>query len=93
MQCIDGAKGLAGASWSQPKVKWFRNAIWLLGGIRGKPEGYCLKMRRAIKCSQCYRAFYAAAGALVKTKTTDDFAVTELEGPRQLKENSKEHTY
>ena len=51
-----GVKGLAGVSWGQPKVKWFRNAIWLLRVIRGQPEGYCLEMRRAIKCSQSYRA-------------------------------------
>ena len=26
-------------------------------------------------------------------KTTENFAVTELEGPRHLEENFKEHTY
>ena len=56
MQCIDGVKGLTGVSWGQPKVKLPRNAIWLLGVIRGQPEGNYLEMRRAIKCSQYYRA-------------------------------------
>ena len=44
--------------WGQPKVKLLRNAICLLhvGVIRGQPEGNCLQMHGAIKCSQCYRA-------------------------------------
>ena len=32
------------------------NVMWLLGVIRGQPEGNCLEMHRVIKCSQCYRA-------------------------------------
>ena len=43
-------------SWGQPEVKLLRNTIWLLGGMRGQPEGNCLEMWRAIKCSQCNRA-------------------------------------
>ena len=75
--CIDGVKGLAGISWGQPEVKLLRNTIWLLGVIRGQPEGNYLEMCRAIKCSQCYRTLinvvnatehYAAAGALVYLK-------------------------
>ena len=38
------------------ELKLLRNVIWLLGVIRGQPEGNCLEMRRAIKCSQCYKA-------------------------------------
>ena len=43
-------------SWGQLEVKLLRNATWLQGLIRGQPEGNCLEMHRAIKCSQCCRA-------------------------------------
>ena len=64
MQCIDGVKGLAEVSWGQPKVKWFTNAIWLLGVIRGQPEGYA---KKCVEPSNEANAtgHYAAAGDLV----------------------------
>ena len=64
MQCIDGVKGLAEVSWSQPKVKWFRNAIQLLAVIRGQPEGYA---KKCVEPSNVPNAteHYAAVGVLV----------------------------
>ena len=69
MQCIDGVKGHAGFSWGQSKVKLLRNALWLLGVIRGQPEGNCLEMR-ILDPSNVANAtkHYAAAGALVLLK-------------------------
>ena len=43
--------------------------IWLLGVIRGQPEGYCLEMCRAIKWSQCYRALCSCSSILLKLQT------------------------